>query len=73
MGLVRGTARMVLAEVLVENGLEGEALATDVAVERLVARVFADVILQLVFASILLPTDAADKWRDAHVQTHVAV
>lgn len=64
---------MVLAEVLVEDGLEGEALAADMAVEGLVARVLADVVLQLVFAGVLLATDAADERRDAHVQAHVAV
>lgn len=73
MGLLGGTAWVVLAEVLVEDGLEGEALAADVAVEGLVAGVLADVVLQLVFAGILLTADAADKRRDAHVQTHVAV
>lgn len=64
---------MVFAEVLVEDGLEGEALATDVAVEGLVAGVLADVVLQLVLAGVLLPTDAADERCDAHVQAHVAV
>lgn len=73
VGLLGGAAWVVLAEVLVEDGLEGEALSADVAVEGLVAGVLADVILQLVFAGVLLPTDAADKRRDAHVQTHVAV
>lgn len=73
MGLLGGTSWVVLAEVLVENGLEGEALATDVAVEGLVASVLADVVLQLVLAGVLLPADAADKRCDAHVQAHVAV
>lgn len=73
VGLLGGAARVVLAEVLVEDGLEGEALPADVAVERLVARVLADVVLQLVFAGVLLAADAADERRDAHVQAHVAV
>lgn len=73
MGLLGGAAWVVLAEVLVEDGLEGEALATDVAVEGLVAGVLADVVLQLVLAGVLLPTDATDERRDAHVQTHVSV
>lgn len=73
MGLLWCAAWMVLAEMLVEDGLEGEALPADVAVEGLVARVLADVILQLVFACVLLSADAAHKWRDAHVQAHVAV
>ena len=53
--------------------LEGEALAADVAVEGLVARVLADVILQLVLARVLLPADATREGRDAHVKPHVAV
>lgn len=73
VGLLGGAARVVLAEVLVEDGLEGEALPADVAVERLVARVLADVVLQLVFARVLLAADATDERRDAHVQPHVAV
>lgn len=73
MGLLGRAARVVLAEVLVEDGLEGEALAADVAVEGLVAGVLADVVLQLVLAGVLLPTDAADERRDAHVQAHVAI
>lgn len=73
MGFLRCTAWVVLAEVLVEDGLEREALAADVAVKGLVASVLADVVLQLVFASVLLATDTADKWRDPHVQAHVAV
>lgn len=68
-----GAAGVVLAEVLVEDGLEGEALATHVAVEGLVARVLADVVFQLVFARVLLPADAADERRDAHVEAHVSV
>lgn len=73
MGFLRSTAGVVLPEVLVEDGLEGEALAADVAVEGFVARVLADVVLQLVLAGVLLSTDATDKRRDAHVQPHVAV
>ncbi len=73
VGLLRSTARVVFAEVLVEDGLEREALATDMAVEGLVAGVLADVVLQLVLAGVLLPADAAHKWCDAHVQAHVAV
>lgn len=73
VGLLGGAAWVVLAEVLVEDGLEGEALPADVAVEGLVAGVLADVVLQLVFAGVLLTTDAADERRDAHVQAHVAV
>lgn len=71
--LLRGAARVVLAEVLVEDGLEGEALAADVAVEGFVAGVLADVVLQLVFAGVLLPADATDERCDPHVQAHVAV
>lgn len=73
MGLLGGTAWVVLAEVLVEDRLEGEAFPADVAMEGLVARVLADVILQLVLAGVLFAADAADERRDAHVQTHVAV
>lgn len=73
VGLLGGAARVVLTEVLVEDGLEGEALAADVAVERLVARVLADVVLQLVLARVLLPADATDERRDAHVEPHVPV
>lgn len=71
--LQRHAARVVLAKVLVEDGLEREALAADVAMKGLVARVLADVILQLILAGVLLPTHAADERRDAHVQTHVPV
>ena len=67
------TARMVLPEVLVQNGLEGKALPTEVAVEGLVSGVLPDVVFQLVFAGVFLPTDAADEGSDAHVQPHVAV
>lgn len=66
-------AWMVLAEMLVEDGLEGEALAADMAVEGLVSRVLADVVLQLVLARVLLSAHAAHKWRDAHVQPHVTI
>lgn len=65
--LLRGTARMVLAEVLVEDGLKGEALATDVAMKRLVACVLADMVLKLILACVLLPANATDKWSNAHV------
>lgn len=71
--LQRHAARVVLAKVLVEDGLEREAFATDVAVEGLVASVLADVVLQLILACVLLPTHAADKGCDAHVETHVPV
>lgn len=71
--LQRHTARVVLAKVLVEDGLEREAFATDVAVEGLVASVLADVVLQLILACVLLPTHAADEGCDAHVETHVPV
>lgn len=64
---------MVLAEMLVEDSLEGEALAADVAVEGLVPGVLADVVLQLVLARVLLSTHAAHEWRDAHVQPHVTI
>lgn len=64
---------MVFAEVLIEDGLEGKALAADVAVEGLVAGVLANVVLQLVLAGVLLPADTADERCDAHVQPHVAV
>lgn len=67
------TAWMVLAEMLVEDSLEGEALATDVAVEGFVSRVLADVVLQLVLACVLLPAHAAHEWCDAHVQPHVTI
>lgn len=71
--LQRHAARVVLAKVLVEDGLEREAFATDVAVKGLVACVLADVILQLILAGVLLPTHAADKRCDAHVEPHVPV
>lgn len=71
--LQRQTARVVLAKVLVEDGLEREAFAADVAMKGLVARVLADVILQLILAGVLLPAHAADERRDAHVETHVPV
>lgn len=61
MGFLGCTAWVVLAEMLVEDGLEGEALPTNVAVERFVASVLADMVLQLVFTGVLLPTNAADK------------
>lgn len=67
------TTRMVLPEVLVKNGLERKALPTEVTVEGLVPGVFPDVVFQLVFASVLLPTDAADKGCNSHVKPHVSV
>lgn len=73
VSLLRSTAGVVFAEVLVEDGLEGEALPADVAVEGLVARVLADVVFQLVLAGVLLPTDTADERRDSHVEPHVSV
>lgn len=60
-------AWVVLPEMLVEDSLEGEALATDVAVEGLVSSVLADVVLQLVLARVLLSTHAANERCDAHV------
>lgn len=71
--LLRGTARVVLAKVLVEDSLKGEAFSTNMAVEGLVSCVLADVVLQLVLPCVLFPTYAADKRRDAHVQSHVSV
>lgn len=67
------TRWVVLAQVLVEDGLEGEALGADRAAEGLVARVLADVVLQLVLPGVLLTAQAAHEGRDAHVQPHVAV
>ena len=72
-GFLLGATRMVLAEVLVEDSLKGEAFATHMAVEGLVSCVLADVVLQLVLARVLLPTYPAHKRCDAHVQTHVSV
>lgn len=66
-------ARVVLAKVLVEDGLEREAFAAHVAVEGLVARMLADVIFQLILAGVLLPTHAAHERCDAHVEPHVPV
>lgn len=71
--LLRGAAWMVLAEVLVENGLEGEALAAHVAMEGLVPRVLSDVVLELVLAGVFFAADAAHEGGDAHVQPHVAI
>lgn len=71
--LLRAAARVVLAEVLVEDGLEGEALPADVAMEGLVSCVLADVVLELVLAGVFLAADAAHERCDAHVQPHVAV
>lgn len=71
--LVWRAAWVVLAEMLVEDGLEGEALATNMAVEGLVSRVLANVVLQLVLACVLLSTHATHKGRDAHVKSHVTI
>lgn len=71
--LQRHAAWVILAKVLVENGLEGEAFPADVTVKGLVARVFADVVLQLIFAGILFATHTANKGCDAHVESHVPV
>lgn len=71
--LVWRAARMVLAEMLVEDGLEGEAFAADVAMEGLVSRVLADVVLQLVLARVLFSAHATHKRCDAHVQPHVTI
>lgn len=65
--LQRQTSWMILTKVLVEDGLEGEAFSTDMAVKGLVARVFADMVLQLILASILFTTHTANKWCNAHV------
>lgn len=67
------TTRMVFAKVLIQNGLEGETFATNMTVKGLVACVLTDMVLQLIFPGILLATHAANKWRDPHVQAHVAV
>lgn len=64
---------VLLAQVLVECALEGETFAADLAVEGFVVCVAADVVLELIFASVLLAAELADEGRDAHVQTHVAV
>lgn len=71
--LQRHTARVVLAKVLVEDSLEREAFAADMAMKGLVACVLADVILQLILAGVLLPTHTTDKRCDAHVETHVPI
>lgn len=42
-------------------------------VKRFVACVLTDMILQLIFPGILLTTHAANKWRDPHMQAHMAV
>lgn len=67
------TARVVFTKVLIQDGLEGEAFATDMTVKGLIACVLAYMILQLIFPGILLATHAADKWRDPHMQAHMAV
>lgn len=67
------TARVVFAKVLIQDGLEGKTFATNMTVKGLVARMLADMILQLVFPGILLATHATNKWCDPHVQAHVPV
>lgn len=67
------TARVVFAKVLVQDGLEGKTFAANVTVKGLVARMLADVVLQLIFPRVLLATHAAHERRDAHVQAHVPV
>lgn len=64
---------MVLAEVLVENSLEREAFAADVAMEGLVSCVLTDVVLELVLAGVLLSADSTDKGGNAHVKAHVTI
>lgn len=64
---------VLLAQMLVECALEGKGFAADLAVEGFVVRVTADVVLQLVFAGVLLAAELADEGCDAHVQTHVTV
>lgn len=59
--------------MLVEDGLKGKAFPTNMAVEGFIPSVLADVVFQLVLPCVLLPTYAAHKWCDAHVQTHVSV
>lgn len=71
--LQRHAARVILTKVLVEDSLEGEALPTDMAVKGFVACVFADVVLKLILAGILFATHTANKWCDAHVESHVPV
>lgn len=71
--LQRHAARMILTKVLVEDGLEGETLPADMAVKGFVSRVFADMVLQLILASILFATHTANKGCDAHVEPHVPV
>lgn len=71
--LQRHAAGMILTKVLVEDSLEGEALPTDVAMKGFVACMFADVILKLVLAGILFATHTANKWCDAHMESHVPV
>lgn len=58
---------MVLAEVLVENSLEREALAADMAMKGLVSCVLTDVVLELVLAGVLLPAYSTDEGGNAHV------
>lgn len=67
------TTRVVFAKVLIQDGLEGETFATNMAMKGLVACVLADVILQLIFAGVLLATHATDEWCDPHMQAHVPV
>lgn len=71
--LERNTARVVLPKVLIEDGLERETFPTHVAVEGLVACMFADMVLQLILAGILLPTHPTHKWSDSHVEPHVPI
>lgn len=71
--LQRHAAWVILTKVLVEDGLEGEALPADMTVKGLVACVFADVVLQLILAGILFATHTTNKGRDAHVESHVSV
>lgn len=71
--LLWGTAWVVLTEVLVEDSLERETLATDMAMKGLVSCVLTDVVLKLVLAGVFLPTDSADKRGNAHVQAHVTI
>lgn len=65
--LLWSAAWMILAEVLVENSLEREAFAADVAMEGLVSCVLTDVVLELVLAGVLLSADSTDKRGNAHV------
>lgn len=68
-----GHSHVLLPQVLVKGALKWEAFSTDLAVEGLVVRVAADVVLQLVFPCVLLATEFTNKRGDAHVQAHVTV